>query len=258
MLPVVAALGLAAVAAQAATAAEVSSNWAGYAVIAPAGGSVTFRDVTGTWVQPKVRCRSGRSDAVAFWVGLGGYADGAQSLEQLGTSAECDGSVAPPRYEAWWEILPAASIPIPLRIRAGDRVTAAVVVAGQTVTMSLKDVTRRTRFSKTVTVGQPLDVTSAEWIAEAPSDCSSPGNCRVVPLSNFGRVTFTNAAVIGNDHPGTISEGTWTPSSIELVTGGDNSGFLDTGGVLAGAVPGSVSADGRSFAVAWQRTVKPH
>jgi len=242
-----------------ASAGEVSSNWAGYAAIATDGGAVAFRDVTGTWVQPKVRCTDGRSDGVAYWVGLGGYVDDAQSLEQLGTASECDGAGSVSHY-AWWEILPAGAVQIPMRIRAGDKVTAAVVVVGQRVTMSLKNVTRGTRFSKSVVVSQPLDVSSAEWIAEAPSSCTALGNCRVVPLTNFGSVRFTNAAAIGNEHAGTITDPTWVLSPIELITDGASSGFFDTGDVLGsgvGAVPGSVSADGRSFGVAWQRNLTP-
>ncbi len=241
---------------------EVSSNWSGYVAAAPDGAATAFSDVTGTWVQPKATCGAGRVDAAAFWVGLGGNDASSPALEQLGTSVSCDGSTNTPTYEAWWEIVPAAAVPIPLKIRPGDRINAAVLVSGQTVTMSLKDLTRRTRFSKTMTVTQPLDVSSAEWIAEAPSNCSPNGHCRPVPLTRFGNVTFTSAAAIGNTHPGTISDPqsvsnpVWLPTAIELIGGSDQTGrFLGTGDPLGsgvGAVPSDLSADGRSFSVSWQ------
>jgi hypothetical protein len=234
----------------------VSSNWSGYVAAAPDGAATSFSDVTGTWVQPKATCGSGRVDAAAFWVGLGGNDPSSPSLEQLGTSVSCDGSTNTPTYEAWWEIVPAASVLIPLKIRPGDRINAAVLVNGQTVTMSLKDLTRHTRFSKTLVESQQLDVSSAEWIAEAPSDCSPSGHCRPVPLTRFGAVTFTNAAAIGNTHPGTITDPTWAPTAIELIGGSDQTGrFLGTGDPLGsgvGAVPSDLSADGRSFSVSWQ------
>ena len=148
----------------------MSSNWSGYVAAGAGDTPVAFSDVTGTWVQPKASCVSGRIDAAAFWVGLGGTAPARRRSNSSGPSVTCDGTSSTPTYEAWWEIVPAPSVPIPLKIRAGDRVNAAVLVNGQKVTMSLKNLTRHTRFSKTMTLTQPLDVSSAEWVAEAPVD----------------------------------------------------------------------------------------
>jgi hypothetical protein len=238
---------------------EVSSNWSGYAAVAPDGAVASFSDVTATWIQPKATCVAGRTDSAAFWVGLGGDSVASQSLQQLGTEANCDGASTTPTYDAWWEIVPAASVRIPLKIKPGDRVTAAVVVNGQAVTLYLKNATRHSRFSKTMALTQPLDVSSAEWIAEAPSECSSGGRCRAVPLTQFGTVTFTNAAAIDNAHPGTISDPTWVAAPIELISNGGGGRFFggDVLGPGVGAVPGDLSADGRSFAVSWQQNVTP-
>ena len=245
---------------------QVSSNWSGYVAVAPDGATAAFSDVTGTWVEPAAKCSTGRTDAAAFWVGLGGNSEASPALEQLGTSLSCDGNSGTPTYAAWWEIVPAASVPIPLKIHPGDRVNAAVLVNGQTVTMSLKNLTRHTRFSKTMTLTQPLDVSSAEWIAEAPSDCSLSGRCRAVPLTQFGNVTFTNAAATGNSHPGTISDPlaaaspVWIPTAVELISDGNTGRFFGGGdplGAGVGAVPSDLSADGRSFSVSWQPNVSP-
>ena len=235
---------------------EVSTNWSGYVAAGLDTVPATFSDVTGTWVQPKATCSSGRIDAAAFWVGLGGNSADSSSLEQLGTSVSCDGTSTTPTYEAWWEIVPATSVPIPLKVRPGDRINAAVLVNGQTVTMSLKNLTRHTRFSRTMTVTQQLDVASAEWIAEAPSTCTPGGRCTPFPLTHFGNITFTNAAAIGNAHAGTISDPAWAPTVIELISGRTGrffgSGSVDPLGEGVGALPGSLSTDGRSFSVAWQ------
>jgi hypothetical protein len=238
----------------AARAGDVSSNWSGYAATAPDSNPLAFSDVTGTWVEPRATCTVGRRSAAAFWVGLGGYSDSSAALEQLGTAADCNGATTKATHYAWWEIVPAASVKIPLKILPGDTITAAVVVHGQSVTLFLKDVTRGARFTKVITTSQALDLASAEWIAEAPSECSSGGRCRVVPLTNFGSVSFTKAAAIGNDHPGTILDAAWATTPIELIAG-DTSifGQDDVLGPGVGAVPGDVSADGRSFSVSWQR-----
>ena len=76
---------------------EVSSNWSGYAAISadPATPAV-FTDVTATWKVPKSTCTTDRVSSAAFWVGLGGYDPASNSLEQLGTGADCDGSSKTP------------------------------------------------------------------------------------------------------------------------------------------------------------------
>lgn len=240
---------------------QVSTNWSGYAIVSPdqVAAPLSFTDVTGTWVQPRAKCTLGRESSSAFWVGIGGYDESSQSLEQLGTGADCDGNASTPTSYAWWELVPASSVRIRLKIFPGDTITAAVLVDGQKITFSLRDVTRNTRFSKVLTTAQALDTGSAEWIAEAPSECSSFGRCRVVPLTNFGSVTFTKAAAIGNGHAGTLLDPTWATSAIELITGSGSGGdlfqdlFTDESGT--GAVPGDVTADGRGFSVSFARNL---
>jgi hypothetical protein len=235
----------------------VSSNWAGYAIAAQADAApIVFSDVTGTWTEPRATCAAGATTASAFWVGLGGAEtiSTPAGLEQLGTSADCTNGTA--SYSAWFEILPDASTPIRLKIAPGDSVTAAVVVVGRRVIMSLKNVTRKTRFTRTVTTDQTLDDTTAEWVAEAPSVCSSAGGCRVLPLTNFGAIGFSSAAAIGNGHPGTISDPTWQSEAIQLSADATVGGFRAFGAPaltsLYGAAPSTLTADGRGFSVAVQ------
>ncbi len=185
--------------------AQVSSNWAGYAVTGtnPDGTPVTYTDVTGSWVQPTVTCTGGSESYSAFWVGLGGFSSDSQALEQIGTESNCD-SRGRAVYDAWYEIVPAPSIPIKLKSLPGDRITAAVLVQGTQVTLQLTNATRRTRVTKRVTVAAP-DLTSAEWISKAPSSCTSSGRCTTLPLANFGSVAFarsaaTNGAPLRHDH----------------------------------------------------------
>ena len=234
---VVTALALAATANAAAPrlyhAAASSTNWAGYAV-----SGTSFTDVKGTWVQPAASCPARSTGYAAFWVGIGGYSGGNGGLEQIGTESDC--SSGRPTYGAWYELLPAASISIPLAVGPGDTVSAEVSVNGSLVTLTMTDSTTGGTFT-TQQTPSVLDTTSAEWIAEAPSQCSSSGRCTPLPLANFGTVQFSGSSTTAAGHVGTISDATWSATAIQL------------GGGAGSALPAGLSSDGASFSVAWQR-----
>jgi hypothetical protein len=236
----------------------ISTNWAGYAITAPPSSSgssgMSFTDVAATWVQPKATCQVGEASSSAFWVGLGGFDDSSQALEQTGTEADCT-AAGKETYSAWYEMVPANPVRVRLKIAPGDKIRAAVLVVGQQVLVSVKNLTRHKKFSKRLPLVQPLDTTSAEWIAEAPSLCPPSGRCSVVPLTNFGSVTFANAAAIGDGHPGTISDPTWVSTQVALA--GDPAPSPGRVANTHGALPGTLSPDGRSFSVAWQPSLTP-
>jgi hypothetical protein len=237
--------------------ASVSANWSGYSLQDITGAGLQFTSITGTWTVPVTKCEIGTTASAAFWVGLGGSSDTSTGLEQTGTGADCSGSSTVPRYFAWYEILPAASVQVPLKVKAGDQITTSVNVNGTNVLVQIKDRTRKTSFTRSLTVQAP-DVTSAEWIAEAPSACDSGGvRCTVLPLANFGNVAFTRAAAIASSHPGTISDPTWGNEPITLVPQSSRFFAARDSSTTAGAVPGALSADGRSFPVAWVADATP-
>ena len=210
---------------------STSTNWSGYAATGTA-----FTDVKGTWVQPAVSCDSFDSTYSAFWVGLGGYAGTTGGLEQIGTESDC--MSGRPVYSVWYELLPAASTPITMEVSAGDTISAEVSENAGLVTLTVTDVTNGATFS-TQTSPDQLDISSAEWIAEAPSKCGRR-TCRPLPLANFGTAAFSGSAATANGHEGTISDTSWTSTGIQLRS------FAGT------AVPSALSPDGTSFSVAWQ------
>lgn len=236
---------------------DVSSNWSGYAITGVgstanvASTSMNFTDVTGTWVQPTATCTPGQSTSAAIWVGLGGYTVGSNSLEQTGTSADCSSS-GKATYYAWYELVPATSVTLKLKIFAGDTVTSTVLINGTDVLVQVKNRTRHTVFTKHLKMATP-DLTSAEWIAEAPSECSVTGFCRTVPLTNFGSVSFSKVAALGNGQGGTLSGPGWEATPIQLVPrarrffGDVNASASST----AGASPANLTADGSGFTVNW-------
>ena len=92
------------------------------------------------------------------------------------------------------------------------------------------------------------DASSAEWIAEAPSQCDGSG-CQPLPLADFGKVSFSNSTATANGHTGTISDSNWSSQAVQL-DGGSGGGFVsDTSS--ATAVPSSLSSDGSSFSVSY-------
>ena len=227
---------------------DISSNWSGFAV-----GGTTFNSVSGSWVQPKAVCSSATTSA-AFWVGLGGNSDASNALEQIGTSSDCaaDGTAS---YSAWYELVPAGSVPIRLKVYAGNKLSAAVTVSGTKVTVQIENLTRRTSFTKVLKMAAP-DVSSAEWIAEAPSVCDTYGRCRTVPLTNFGKVSFSKSLASAGGHTGTISDSLWTATSIQLQSTADFGPFASASS-SAQAVPAGLSSDGSAFSVSYAAVTRP-
>lgn len=253
-LVAIAAAGVTAAGASAVSSA-VSSNWSGYVVAGvdtASGAAKSFTSVSGTWVQPAADCSSSPGTAAsAFWVGLGGNSETSQALEQTGTEVDCraDGAA---RYSAWYELVPAPSVKVSLKVGAGDKMFGSVKVNGTKVTVQLKNLTRKVSFSKTVTTATP-DLSSAEWIAESPSACTSYGRCRALSLTNFGTVKFSSARATTSDgHTGTISDSAWTATAIQLDSqSGDPFGRFGTQISATQALPSALSTDGSAFSVTW-------
>jgi hypothetical protein len=131
---------------------------------------------------------------------------------------------------------------VALTVKPGDTIAAEVSVTANVVTLSLTDGTQTA--AEQVTLTSNLDVSSAEWIAEAPSQCSgrSLGRCTVLPLANFGTVSFTGASATVGTAVGTISNAAWTSQGIQLGRS---------------ATPSALSADGSGFSVAYAAPTAP-
>jgi hypothetical protein len=217
--------------APAASASMSSPNWSGYAAHRP---GMQFTDVRGAWVQPSVSCPNGGTYS-SFWIGLDGYSS-KNYVEQVGTGADCSRTNQPAHY-AWYELYPAARVRIAMVIRPGDHIEAGVNSIAAGTTLTLRNLSTGRAFS-TVRRGPTGPLTSAEWIAEAPSACSGT-SCNVLPLANFGFVPFSTCSADASGTSGTITSPVWSADVITMVH--------SNGSVLA--QPSTVSADGASFAV---------
>lgn len=225
-----------------------SANWSGYAIHR---AGVTFRSASGTWQEPTLSCQSGRETFSSYWVGLGGFNSNARALEQTGTEVDCTASGKIHAF-AWYEVIPSPAVPIKLEVPPGDEIQGQVLVNGHTVTLVLRDLTRNTEYSKVLTTS-PIDVTSAEWIVEAPSECLSLYQCITLPLANFGSAPFTSAgAQSAAGHAGGITDPSWSSTAIKLVPHHSPSTLgrhrLGHGG---DATPSSLQAGGSAFSVTY-------
>lgn len=225
-----------------------SANWSGYAVHR---AGVRFTRVIGSWQQPNAVCAAGHPRYSAMWVGLGGYAQSSAALEQIGSEVDCtaSGGVA---SSAWYELVPAGSQTIRMKVRPGDSMSASVGVTGHRVVLSLIDETRHSAFRKVLEAGV-VDVTSAEWILEAPSDCIRANLCQTLPLADFGLASFAGTrAQSVNRHLGTVSDRAWDATRILLRPTGRQ--FIGLDGSPGTATASALNARGTSFTVAYSST----
>lgn len=205
---------------------SVSENWAGYVDKTKSGTG--FSAASASWREPSVKCTAGESSYSAYWVGLGGGSSSSDALEQEGTQADCnaDGSV---KQYAWYELVPSAPVRIAMKVSAGDEMYARTAVSGDEVTVEVDNRTTGKTFEKTIKMTQATpDTSTAEWVAEAPSECSDStlSDCQVLSLADFGTVKFENAYATSGGHTGTISDSRFSSTPVALE---GSSGFLGGG-----------------------------
>ena len=199
-----------------------SHNWSGYAA---RGG--TFTSVAATWTVPLLEL-DGPFGADATWVGIGGLRT--RDLIQAGTQQTVSGT-GTVSYQAWIEMLPDASRPVPLTVLPGHTVTVSVdSQGGDSWLFSFENVTTGQVLSRAVEYSSSFS--SAEWIEEAPF-----ARRRVLPISQFGTLAFSSASAVKNGQ--SLSVADLAAQSISLV---------DSGGRTL-AVPSPLGADGASFTV---------
>ena len=230
---------------------ETNPLWSGWLAVVnslSSGRATHFTNISASWIQPKATCTK-RQTFSAFWVGLG------TSPEQIGTDADCT-ATGQVLYYAWYEFVPAPPTTLKITVRPGDSLSASVGVVADNVTVKLRDNTTGAAFSKRVVLTRP-DTGTAEWMAEASSACQvSNGvdnNCRPVPLTDFGKVVFTNASAStagpAGAHTGPINSRTWLfYAPIVLSSSSYSIGSTSTNGANF-AQPSSLNAAGDSFAV---------
>lgn len=220
----------------------LNPQWSGYVVT---GNHVSYTSISGTWTEPVMSCTAGTAPGLsAAWVGLGGLTT--HSLQQVGVDANCNAK-GHATYFAWFEILPDVAHNVAERIGAGDVITGTVKRIGLAlVELRLQNLTRHWTFDRKITWGS-ADVSSAEWIVEAPFSCKR-FTCKTSRLANFGSLSFHNVAAVGNGHRGSLFDPAWTTTQINLAP------CIRTQATSrAGATPTPATKGGTIFGVAWVR-----
>jgi len=188
-------------------------NWAGYTSYTSATNpQPAITKVIGSWTQPSVK-PSKTAMYSSFWVGIGGFFSGDNSLIQTGTDSDTSNNKV--SYYAWYEMLPAASVTITcLTIKPGDHITAYVLNAGTNSWVidiatdgagggsgTCTNTANPKEFQQTFSYSSSMK--SAEWVVERPSLCFV--TCQITKLANFGTVTFYDAAYVASGVTYTIS-----------------------------------------------------
>lgn len=199
-----------------------SVNWSGYA----AEGS-GFTEVHASWKIPTVKPAAALATD-ATWVGIGGMSGA--DLIQSGTQGVTENNQV--AYQAWIEMLPAASQPLSIAVRGEDTVSVDIVQRGAGK-WRISFIDQSTGSSAHKDVEYTSSLSSAEWIEEAPTDQNG-----VMPLDGFGRVAFADAGAVKSGKAVGIAGSGAQP--IAMVNA--------AGAVLA--APSKLNRDGNAFSVA--------
>jgi hypothetical protein len=205
-----------------------SLNWAGYAV---SKSHVTFRLIRATFFVPYLDCAKSPAAALSSdWVGLDGFNAHADSVEQGGIAANCSAK-GKASYFGWYEMFPRAETRVPIKVAAGDSITASVSYDGKDrdYKITLTDNTRGSHFSVLrkcphVRVGGKLvscPRSSAEVISEAPAT-ESGKHLVIAPLADYGAISFAAVDVTDNRsaHGGIVSAHWNATKIIQLESSG--------------------------------------
>jgi peptidase A4-like protein len=204
---------------------NTSHNWSGYAA---AGGP--FTGVTGTWTVPQPTL-TGAPGVGATWVGIGGVTS--PDLIQAGTQDTTPGG-SQAQFQAWIEMLPAASQQVPLAVAPGDSVTVSIQEQAEGSGNWQITITNNTsQQNYQTTANYTSSESSAEWIEEAPS-----GRGGILPLDNFNSISFTAASASQGGNGVDLNEAGAKPITMLNAT---NQPL---------AVPSSIGSDASSFNVA--------
>lgn len=156
-------------------------NWGGYI-----GGGSHITSADGTFTVPSgpyaVVGPCSDTDELPMWVGIGGL-NGNASMWQAGVTAKIPGSsgcTSSVEYTAWYEALPAASVPVPLTVCTNEPFTVDLTLNGTGAWATFGSCGSYTAHVKDFVP----DETTAEWVVE------SPGLSAGDPFMNFPTIDF--------------------------------------------------------------------
>jgi hypothetical protein len=209
----------------------LNGSWTGYAVT---GTGFTY--VSGSWTVPTLDCPPSLTTEAAFWVGFDGLNTGSATVEQTGTLSVCDAGQQ--KNYAWYELLPSPPVYSALTVSAKDQISASVSYKNGTFYFVLTDETTGAAPFKASGALTTAARTTAEWIAEAPTNASTK---KLFPLAAFGKGVFGSkgeCVAVDSTTAGAISA--FGTNVTEVVIGTDKN---------IAAAPSALSSSGGSFSV---------
>ena len=175
---------------------QYSKNWAGIVREAPpASGTYTAVSATFNVPDPTATDNSGGIQAASAWVGIDGDTY-TKAILQTGIDAYIQNGQK--SFDAWYEWYPQTAENFDLELSAGDVVVAKVKSSSPSSGVAIIE-NKSTGKSVTKTLSAPstsatLGGQNAEWIVEDFNSGST-----MVPLVNFGMVSFSGAQAWGGD-----------------------------------------------------------
>lgn len=175
---------------------QYSKNWAGVVRDQPPPSGV-YTEVSATFTVPNPTATddSGDTQAASAWVGIDGdtYTN---AILQTGVDAYI--SNGQKSYDAWYEWYPNVAENFNIDLTAGDVIVASVKSSSPSNGVAIIE-NKSTGKSVTQSLSAPsssatLGGQNAEWIVEDFDSGSS-----MVPLANFGQITFTGAQAKASD-----------------------------------------------------------
>ncbi len=169
-----------------------ANNWSGYSAVS---SDTTFDSISASWTVPEVKSTPAPGYS-AVWIGIGGILDKSNKLIQAGTEEDIQADRSK-NYYAWVEALPRPAINIG-SVLPGDLINVKINKIGNSQSTWHVTLSRESRGIVTTLIENDLVARansasrgSAEFIVEAPTAVSGSSN-KLLPLADFGSVTFTN------------------------------------------------------------------
>ncbi len=166
--------------------AQTSHNWSGYGNYA---STQAYNKSAAYWVEPSPVATCFGAQEVN-WAGLGGW--NSTNLAQNGTA---NGFPEVPEHKAWWEILPAGIVGIPMHGTAGYYFEAQTLYEGYWEGRShfdfyWYDYAEGAWYADQVWTTNGVDRSTSEFIVERPTEQHSNGLHYLKPLEDYTPITM--------------------------------------------------------------------
>ena len=207
-----------------------SLSWAGYTIEKNSNSQFEVRDVSASWIVPKVNVSAADGYSSA-WIGIGGELE--KSLIQVGTEQDVVNGQG--TYNAWYELLPSFVVRLTsIVVSPGDTMIASIDLVNSDTNewrIQISDATTGQSFSNNVFYNSTRS--SGEWIVERPTI-----NKQISALAEFGNITFTDCHININNVTDPITKFSFT--KIEMANG-KNAQLASVSALAAGGSSFTVS-----------------